>query len=71
MFKYLIKTQDQYAKVKHLTMKGWKHYKVKLYVYISIHDQVNDHHNELIRITLDPLTVLWPDLPRIENIGKG
>ena len=57
--------------MKHLTMKRLKHYKVKLYTYISIHDQLNDLYYELVRMTLDPLTVLCPNLSQIENNAKG
>ena len=48
-------------------MKGLNHYMVKPYTYISIHDQLNGLHYELMRMTLDSLSVFWPDLPKIEN----
>ena len=50
--------------MKHLAMKGLNHYKVKPYAYISIHDPVIDLHFELTRMTLDPFTVLWTNLPQ-------
>ena len=70
-FKHLTKPQDQQAKGETPDSEKVKHYKVKPYAYISIRDQLNDLYYELIRMTLDPLTVLWPDLPQIGNIPKG
>ena len=45
-------------------MKGLNHYKVKPYTYISIRDQLNGLHYELMRMTLDSLSVFWPDLSK-------